>query len=197
RVPSAITSTAGAVRAYGLRSTTCCAAACARPRAAPRSRPPPFRDSQSAQGTRTSGRKGYDAGQKVPGTKRHVLADTRGLLLGVVVHPATIQARDGARLVWSQARGRSPTLRRIWADGGYAGKLIAWVQVVCGGVLEVVKRSDRVRGWGLRPRRWVVERTFGGWSQCPAAGGGYEVHPGTSGDPIPVTRVQRMRRRPT
>ena len=75
-------------------------------------------DSQSAKGTRTSGSKGYDAGKKVKGTKRHLLVDTIGLLLCVVVHPANIQDRDGAKLVLSKARELFPKLRLIWADGG-------------------------------------------------------------------------------
>jgi putative transposase len=75
-------------------------------------------DSQSAKGTRTSGSKGYDAGKKVQGTKRHLLVDALGLLLCVVVHPANIQDRDGAKLLLDKARGWFPKLRLIWADGG-------------------------------------------------------------------------------
>jgi putative transposase len=78
-------------------------------------------DSQSAKGTRTSGSKGYDAGKKVTGSKRHLLVDTLGLLLCVVVHPADIQDRDGAKLVLQKARGQFPQLRLIWADGGTRG----------------------------------------------------------------------------
>jgi putative transposase len=74
--------------------------------------------SQSAKGTRTSGTKGYDAGKKVRGTKRHLLVDTVGLLRCVVVHAANIQDREGAKLVRAKARGSFPGLRRIWADGG-------------------------------------------------------------------------------
>jgi Transposase DDE domain len=76
-------------------------------------------DSQSAKGTRTSGTKGYDAGKKVKGTKRHLLVDTVGLLLCVVVQAANIQDRDGAKLVLAKARGSFPGLRLIWADGGF------------------------------------------------------------------------------
>jgi len=152
-------------------------------------------DSQSAKGTRTSGAKGYDAGKKVKGTKRHLLVDTLGLLLCVVVHPANIQDRDGAQLVLTKARTLFPGLRLIWADGGYAGKLIAWVLQVCAWVLEIVKRSDTAKGWVLLPRRWVVERTFGWLSQCRALARDYEFHPETSEGLIQVAMIHLMLRR--
>lgn len=152
-------------------------------------------DSQSAKGTRTNGTTGYDAGKKVKGTKRHLLVDTLGLLLCVVVHPANIQDRDGAKLLLSKARSLFPRLRLIWADGGYAGKLIAWVGVVCGWVLEIVKRSDTAKGWVLLPRRWVVERTFGWLSQCRALARDYEYHAETSAALIQVAMIHLMLRR--
>jgi len=152
-------------------------------------------DSQSAKGTRTSGTKGYDAGKKVKGTKRHLVVDTIGLLLCLVVHPANIQDRDGAKLVLAKARGQFPTLRLIWADGGYAGKLVTWVQSVCGWVLEIVKRSETAKGWVLLPRRWVVERTFGWLSQCRALARDYEFHPETSEALIQIAMIHLMLRR--
>jgi putative transposase len=152
-------------------------------------------DSQSAKGTRTSGSKGYDAGKKVKGTKRHLLVDTLGLLLCLVVHPANLQARDGAKLLLRKAQGLFPKLRLIWADGGYAGKLSAWVLGVCGWVLEIVKRSDTAKGWVLWPRRWVVERTFGWLSQCRALARDYEFHPETSEALIQVAMLHWMLRR--
>jgi putative transposase len=118
-------------------------------------------DSQSVKTTESGGVRGYDAGKKIKGRKRHILVDTMGLVLMVVVHVASIQDRDGARLLLAKAKGFFPRLQRIWADGGYAGKLIGWVQEMCGWVLEIIKRSDVVKGFKLLPRRWVVERTFG------------------------------------
>lgn len=99
------------------------------------------------------------------GRKRHVLVDTLGLICGVVVHAASVQDRDGAKLVLEKVAGQFPRLERIWADGGYAGQLIEWVKQTCGWVLEIVKRNDDVRGFKLLPKRWIVERTFGwfGW----------------------------------
>jgi putative transposase len=82
-------------------------------------------DSQSVKTTETPGVRGYDAGKKVNGRKRHILVDVMGLLLMVVVHAANIQDRDGAMLVLGKAKGKFPRLELIWADGGYAGKLIA------------------------------------------------------------------------
>ena len=152
-------------------------------------------DSQSAKGTRTSGSKGYDAGKKVKGTKRHLLVDTIGLLLGVVVHPANIQDRDGAKLTLSQARTLFPKLRLIWADGGYAGKLIEWTLRACGWILAIEKRSDTAKGWVLLPRRGVVERTFGWLSRCRALARDYEFHAETSEALIQVAMIHLMLRR--
>ena len=104
-------------------------------------------DSQSTKTTEVGGEHGYDAGKKINGRKRHLLVDTMGLVLMVVVHTANIQDRDGARLLLAKAKGLFPRLQRIWADGGYAGKLIGWLQETCGWVLEIIKRSDAVKGF--------------------------------------------------
>ena len=84
-----------------------------------------------------------------------------GLLIGLVVHAADIQDRDGAKLLLEKLKGNFSRLKLIWADGGYAGKLIEWTQQLGGWVLEIVKRSDDVKGFKVLPHRWVVERTFG------------------------------------
>ncbi len=118
-------------------------------------------DSQSVKITETPGVRGYDAGKKVKGRKRHILVDTMGLLLMVVVHTANIQDRDGARQVLEKVKGTLSCLLLIWADGGYAGQLVDWVKASCGWVLEIVKRSDDIKGFQVLPHRWVVERTFG------------------------------------
>jgi putative transposase len=118
-------------------------------------------DSQTVKATEVPGERGYDAGKKIKGRKRHILVDTMGLLLLVVVHSAGIQDRDGAKLLLEKAKGLCPGLQLIWADGGYAGKLVGWVKSACSWVLQIVKRTDDVKGFKLLPRRWVVERTFG------------------------------------
>jgi putative transposase len=88
-----------------------------------------------------------------------VIVDTMGLLMVVVVHAANIQDRDGAKLVLHKVKGRWPRLKLIWADGGYAGQLIAWAQTFAGWLIEIVKRPAE-RQFVVLPRRWVVERTF-------------------------------------
>lgn len=91
------------------------------------------------------------------------LLDVLGLILCVVVHPANIQDRDGAKLVLEKITHAFSRLRLIWADGGYAGRLIEWVFMLRlrGKVtLEIVKRTDDIRGFKVLPKRWIVERTF-------------------------------------
>jgi putative transposase len=137
-------------------------------------------DSQSTKTTETPGVRGYDAGKKVNGRKRHVLVDVIGLLLIVVVHAANIQDRDGAMLVLGKAKGKFPRLQLIWADGGYEGKLIVWAKQFCNWILEIVKRSDDVKGFQVLPRRWVVERTVGWLNRYRRLSKDYEGLPETS-----------------
>ena len=106
------------------------------------------------------GARGYDAGKKINGRKRHIVVDTLGLVLAVVVHAANIQDRDGAKLVLAKLKGRFSRLKLIWADGGYAGQLIDWTRRLGRWVLEIVRRSDDVSGFVVLPKRWIVERTF-------------------------------------
>jgi len=103
---------------------------------------------------------GYDAGKQVKGRKRHILVDSLGLLLMVVVTAANVQDRDGAQVLLARLKGQFPLLKWIWADGAYAGKLVDWVKVTYGWLLKIVKRSDDMKGFQVLPKRWVVERTF-------------------------------------
>jgi len=118
-------------------------------------------DSQSAKTTEQGGPRGYDAGKKVKGRKRHILVDSLGLLLEVKVHPADIQDRDGAKLLLNYIKKKYPELVLIWADGGYRGSLIDWVEKNLGVKLEIVKRNDDAKGFQVLPKRWIVERTLG------------------------------------
>jgi putative transposase len=107
---------------------------------------------------------GYDAGKKINGRKRHILVDVMGLVLAVVVHAANIQDRDGAKLVLGKVKHAFSRLRLIWADGGYAGRLLSYVRDLRAQRrlhLQIVKRNDDTNGFKVLPRRWVVERTFG------------------------------------
>jgi transposase len=116
-------------------------------------------DTQSVKTTEAGGPRGYDAGKKVKGRKRHVLTDINGFLVKAVVHPADVQDRDGAPAVLKAARRLYP--RHVFADGGYAGDKLARVLVGHGNwTLEIVKRSDAAKGFVPLPRRWVVERTL-------------------------------------
>ncbi len=104
---------------------------------------------------------GYDAGKKVKGRKVHALVDTEGLPLRVVVHSAGIQDRDGAALVLDKIRRRFNWLELIWADGGYnAHQVVSVVAQQPPLRVQIVKRTDDMKGFVVLPRRWVVERTF-------------------------------------
>ena len=119
-------------------------------------------DSQSVKTTESGGISGYDAGKKVKGRKRHIITDTCGFLVFILVHAADIQDRDGAPDVLKAIRFRFPWLRHVFADGGSAGgKLRDALKSHGTWTLEIIKRSDTAKGFVLLPRRWVVERTFG------------------------------------
>jgi putative transposase len=137
-------------------------------------------DSQTTKTTEQGGVRGYDAGKQINGRKRHILVDTLGLLLVVVVHAANIQDREGAKLLFSKIRGRFPRLHKIWADGAYAGMLVDWVKQRFSWVLEIVKRPEGVKGFQVLPRRWVVERTLAWLTHCRRLSKDYEALPETS-----------------
>jgi putative transposase len=154
-------------------------------------------DSQSAKSSRTSGTRGYDAGKKIKGIKRHLVVDTLGLMLLVVVHSAGIQDRDGAKLVLERGKSLWPRLQLVWADGGYAGKLVDWTWSVCGWILQIVKRSDDAKGFVVLPRRWVVERTFAWLSNYRRLSRDYEFRPETGEAMAQVAMIHVMLRRLT
>ena len=121
--------------------------------------------------------------------------DTLGLLLLVVVHTANIQDRDGAKIVFDKVRGKFSRLHLIWADGGYAGKLVEWVKQFCGWVLEIVKRNAEVEGFQLLPHRWIVERTFGWLGRYRRLSKEYEGRTDTSEAMVYATMMHIMVRR--
>jgi putative transposase len=112
-------------------------------------------DAQTVRTTPQGGIRGVDGGKKTNGKKRHILVDTTGLLLLILVTAANVQDRDGAKLVFEKARVRFPRLKKVWADGGYAGQLLGWVLETCRFILEIVKRSDTQKGFVVLPRRFI------------------------------------------
>jgi putative transposase len=152
-------------------------------------------DSQSVKSTSVRGVRGHDSGKKVTGRKRHLLVDTMGLLLAVVVTAASVSDPKGARLLFKRLGGHCKKLRRIWVDGTYRGKLLAWVREHCWFLLEPVLRSDEQKGFVLLKRRWVVERTFAWLTQCRRLGKDYEVLPASSEAMIYIAMTRLMIRR--
>jgi putative transposase len=152
-------------------------------------------DSQSVKTTQIPGVRGYDKGKNVNGRKRHILVDTLGLLLAVVVTSAAISDPAGARLLFARLGGACKKLRRIWVDGTYRGKLVAWVIAHCSFILQPVLRSDDLKGFVVLPRRWVVERTFAWLTQCRRLSKDYEVLPTSSEAMIYLAMTRLMIRR--
>ena len=124
-------------------------------------------DSQSVKTTESGGVCGFDAGKKIKGRKRHIITDTIGFLIGFFIHAANIQDRDGAPQVLKSIGHTHPWLRHIFADGGYAGpKLRGKLEKIGCWTMEIVKHSDKAKGFEVIPRRWVVERTFAWLGRC-------------------------------
>tara|TARA_B100001971_G_C17954407_1_gene414199 strand:- start:44 stop:679 length:636 start_codon:yes stop_codon:yes gene_type:complete len=152
-------------------------------------------DSQSVKTTEQGGPRGYDAGKNVNGRKRHIIVDTIGLLLAVVVHAASIQDRDGAKLVLRKLKGKFPRLKLIWADGGYCGSLVNWVLEFGKWILEIVSRPKDQKGFVVLPRRWVVERTFAWLSRNRRLSKDYERLCDTSETMIKIAMIHLMLKR--
>jgi len=117
-------------------------------------------DSQSVKTTEAGGPRGFDAGKKINGRKRHLVTDTQGLPLALVVHAADVQDRDGLALVCARIRRRFPWLGHLFADGGYQGAVAATAAARERLTLEIVKRPPATQGFAVLPRRWAIERSF-------------------------------------
>ncbi|SDD85075.1 IS5 family transposase [Streptomyces prasinopilosus] len=122
-------------------------------------------DAQSIKTSEGGEARGFDAGKRTAGRKRHVIVDTMGLLLVVAVTSASVQDRAGGRTVLARLATDFRTVSLVWADGGYANfvdsTLLSWARDALGIIVEIVKRTDDVKGFKVLPRRWVVERSFG------------------------------------
>ena len=153
-------------------------------------------DSQSVKTTELGGIKGFDAGKKVKGRKRHIVVDTLGLLIAVVVTGANVQDYHGAKPALWRAKDRSPGLKVVWVDGISEKEwLIDWARGECGWELQVVKRTDKAKGFKVLPKRWVVERTFGWLGRYRRLSKDYEKLPETSEAMIQMAMIHIMVRR--
>jgi putative transposase len=140
-----------------------------------------------------AGIKGYDAAKCIQGRKRHILVDTLGMIMVVVVTAANVPEREGAKLVLRSLTGSCKKIRRIWVDGGYNGKAFtAWVAGCFRIIWAVVLRPQGTSGFKLLPRRWVVERTFAWLYRYRRLSKGYEVCTGSSKAFIHIAMIDLM-----
>ena len=122
-------------------------------------------DSQSVKTTESGGPRGYNAGKKVKGRKRHIITDTQGLLIGAIVHTADVQDRDGAPHVLAGIRHSFPWLRHVFADGGYAGEKLKAAMAHAGKwTIQIIRRSNRAKGFEVLPRRGLSNEPLHGWA---------------------------------
>jgi putative transposase len=160
-------------------------------------------DSQSVKTAEGGVARGYDAGKKVTGRKRHLIVDTLGLVLLVVVTAGSVQDRDGAKdllqaffdRVKKSKYSRRCRLKLIWADGNYRGALIDWVKSRLGWTLEIVAKLGDQVGFQVLPKRWIVERTFAWLNRQRRLGKDYERLPDTSEAFVYVAMIRLMLRR--
>jgi transposase len=154
-------------------------------------------DAQSVKGADTVGSatRGFDAGKKVNGRKRHIVVDTLGLLLVVMVTAANVQDRDGGARVLEQLRFQMPSVAVVWADGGYAGRLVAYARRILKVTVDIVRKKEGQRTFEVLPRRWVVERTLSWISRCRRLSHDYERLPQHSEAMVKWAMIGPMTRR--
>jgi putative transposase len=131
----------------------------------------------------------------VTGRKRHILVDTQGNLVVVIVHPANIQDRDGADWVLEAAVEKSSRLRHIWADSGYRGELVEWWQDEQGITIEIVGKRPGQRTFVVGPRRWVVERSFAILGRARRLSKDYEIEDLYSESMVYLASINSLLRR--
>ena len=154
-------------------------------------------DSQSVKTAEQPGERGYDAGKKVNGRKRHIAVDSLGLILGLLITSAAVPDRAAAKTLIANLLGVFKRLQLIWADGGYLGTLVQWVKALrpFGKLrLEIVQRS-RGKGFKVLPKRWIVERTFGWFYKSRRLCRDYEVRLDHSEAMIRICMIRLMVKR--
>ncbi len=154
-------------------------------------------DSQSVKTTEVGGEeRGYDAGKKVSGRKRHIAVDTLGLILAVVVHAASCQDYDGARMVLEQLKESFKRLKVVFADSAYGRNALPdWVKATFGWVLQTVLRPVGIKGFVVLPKRWIVERTFAWLARWRRHSKDYERNPKSSEAMLHISMISVMARR--
>jgi putative transposase len=153
-------------------------------------------DSQSVKTTEVGGARGYDAGKKVTGRKRHIAVDILGLVLAVVVHRADVQDQDGAKSVFECLRKGFGRLRVIFADSAYGRSgLPEWVASSFGWILQTVLRPVHAKGFVVLPKRWIVERTFAWLGRSRRHSKDYERTTESSEAMVLISMIYLMTRR--
>jgi len=155
-------------------------------------------DSQSAKTSEGGLERGFDAGKKITGRKRHTLVDTLGLILKVIVTAGNVQDRDGAQRLLEGLVEQEAVLQRlklVWADGSYRGDLIAWIEDSFGWKLEIVEKPKEQSGFQILPKRWIVERTFAWLVRQRRLARDYERLPQSSESFIYIAMIRLMVRR--
>ena len=155
-------------------------------------------DSQSVKVPPQAGERGYNGHKKINGRKRHLLVDTMGFMLTIVVTGAQVDDRVGAMALAYEGKSKFPTITHVWADSGYVGaKWHEWFRWFCNWIIEIVKRCDAATGFKIVPRRWVVERTFAWLDRYRRLSKDYEVLPSSSETRCRLASVRLLLKRVT
>jgi putative transposase len=154
-------------------------------------------DSQSVKTTEVGGAAGYDAGKQVYGRKRHILVDTLGLLLVVVVTAASVQDASSAPMLEPRLRGNLPRVQKVIADAGYKQQFIDWFARTLGWLVDIVCRAPHQRGFHVLPKRWIVERTFAWFNPYRRLSKDYEYYVSSSEAMIYLASLRLILRRVT